>query len=203
MKFNYCIPWKDISNGLSVDQNIDHMKKLCPRKVDVPTYLFGVKKTIDVSSSRIMFRVHYIQIMVQTLLTIVFLGESFLTFSQATQLEIMCKSYTHDKLTYQLTALGFIKLLVFNFQGSYLMYTIQMGWCSTFNLSSSLMILFLTISRATLRNILYKSYTLEMLTYQLTTSEFTNMFLLILQSHAQGPISLFSFSTRPFNLSLE
>ena len=33
-------------------------KKLRPQGVDIPTYNFGVHKTIGISSSRLIFRVH-------------------------------------------------------------------------------------------------------------------------------------------------
>ena len=36
------------------------MKRLYLHEVDVPTYNFGVQKTISISSTRVMFRVHHI-----------------------------------------------------------------------------------------------------------------------------------------------
>ena len=55
----YYTHWWYLSKGLSSDQNEDHMKKLCPWEVDVPTYHFVVHKIIGISSSRFMFMVNH------------------------------------------------------------------------------------------------------------------------------------------------
>jgi hypothetical protein len=57
--FYYCTPRKDLSNGLSSDPNKDHMQKLLPQEVGIPTYHFGAHKTVGVSSSRVLFRVFF------------------------------------------------------------------------------------------------------------------------------------------------
>lgn len=57
--FHYCTPRRDLSNGLSSDPNGDHMQKLRPWEVGIPTYYFGARKTVDVSSSRVLFRVFF------------------------------------------------------------------------------------------------------------------------------------------------
>ena len=48
------------------------------------------------------------------LFSIVILSKTFPKVSQATQTEIVYKSYSTGKLTYQLTTLGFMKLLAFH-----------------------------------------------------------------------------------------
>ena len=45
--------------GLSSDPNINFIKNLSPREGDVPTYLFKVQKIVDISSSRVVFRVEH------------------------------------------------------------------------------------------------------------------------------------------------
>jgi hypothetical protein len=57
--FHYFTPWQDHPNGISSDPEIDHMKKLHQSEFDVPTYHFGVDKTIGFSSYKVMFIVHY------------------------------------------------------------------------------------------------------------------------------------------------
>jgi hypothetical protein len=52
---HYCAPHWYLSN----DPNKDHMQNLHPQKVDLPTYQLGVRKIVGVSSSRVIFRVHY------------------------------------------------------------------------------------------------------------------------------------------------
>lgn len=54
----YCSLWWNLSNGLMINPNEDRMQNICPRKVDVPTYDFTVKKTIGISSNNIMFRLY-------------------------------------------------------------------------------------------------------------------------------------------------
>ena len=54
--FHYCTPRWDLSNGLSSNPNGDHMQKLCPQEVGIPTYHFGARKIVGISSSRVMFR---------------------------------------------------------------------------------------------------------------------------------------------------
>ena len=49
------------SNGLSKDQNKDHVQNLCHHEVDVPTYHFWVNKIVGFSYSRVMFRVDHIK----------------------------------------------------------------------------------------------------------------------------------------------
>ena len=53
--FHYCTSWRDLSNGLLSDPNEDHMQKLRPREVGIPTYHFGARKTVGISSSRVLF----------------------------------------------------------------------------------------------------------------------------------------------------
>ena len=47
-----CIPRIDLSNEVWNASNVDHMPKLCPRKVDVPTYPNGTH-SLGVSSPRV------------------------------------------------------------------------------------------------------------------------------------------------------
>ena len=54
--------------------------------------------------------------------TIVLLVETFLTVSQATQTEIICKRYAPEKLEYQLTTSGPAKLLAFHLLGFCLLF---------------------------------------------------------------------------------
>ena len=56
---NGFVPFLYFSLGVSIDPNIIFIKNLCPREADVPTYLFEVQKTINISSSRVMFRVKH------------------------------------------------------------------------------------------------------------------------------------------------
>ena len=49
VSFDYFNPWKDHSNSLPSDPNINHMKTLCPREFEAPTYHFRVHKTIRIS----------------------------------------------------------------------------------------------------------------------------------------------------------
>jgi hypothetical protein len=46
-----CTPQLDLFNGVPSAPNIDHMKKLCPREVDVSTNHIGAHKPFGVSSS--------------------------------------------------------------------------------------------------------------------------------------------------------
>ena len=55
----YCTPQRDVSNGLLRNLNEDHMQKLCPREVDIPTYHFEARITVGVSSSRVLFGVSF------------------------------------------------------------------------------------------------------------------------------------------------
>ena len=52
-------PRWDLSNGLLNDPNGDHMQKLWPGEVGIPTYHFGAHKNVGVSSSRILFKVFF------------------------------------------------------------------------------------------------------------------------------------------------
>ena len=49
-----------IQNRLLRNHNGHCMEVFFPREVDVPTYQFEVHKTTSISSSRVIFRVHYI-----------------------------------------------------------------------------------------------------------------------------------------------
>lgn len=55
--FHYCNPWWNLSNSMSSDPNENHLKKLCPREVDILTYHFVVHKNVGVSYSKVIFRV--------------------------------------------------------------------------------------------------------------------------------------------------
>ena len=57
--FHYFTPWRDLSNGLSSDPNVDHMQKLRSREVGIPTYHFEAHKTVGISSFRVLFRVFF------------------------------------------------------------------------------------------------------------------------------------------------
>ena len=59
MPFLYCTPWQVLFNDISSDRNENCMQKLHPCKLGIPTYHFGVHKTIGVSYSSIKFRVHH------------------------------------------------------------------------------------------------------------------------------------------------
>lgn len=54
-------------------------------------------------------------------------NETLANVAQATQMEIVCISFTPDKFTYQITTLGFRKLLAFDPLGSYFGYMIVEG----------------------------------------------------------------------------
>ena len=56
---HYYTPWLHSFNCLSSDPNGGHMQMLGIDEVDVETYHFEVHKTIGVSNSRVIFRVHY------------------------------------------------------------------------------------------------------------------------------------------------
>ena len=56
--FYYFSSWWDLSNGLVRNQNGDRMEKLCHNEVDVLAYYFRVHRTLLVSSSSFIFRVH-------------------------------------------------------------------------------------------------------------------------------------------------
>ena len=58
--------------------------------------------------------------MVQDILNNFLLYETFTMVSWATQMDIVCKSYTPKKLTYQLTTLGWTKLLEFHIRSWFL-----------------------------------------------------------------------------------
>ena len=64
-----------------------------------------------------------------SLFPIALLRNTFLTISWATQIEIVWKSHTPKKLTYQFIALGFTKLLVFHLLGSCLGFLSFYGLC--------------------------------------------------------------------------
>lgn len=55
---HYCTHRRDLSNNLSRDPNRDDMEKLPPQEVDVRTYHASVHKSVGVSCSMIIFRVH-------------------------------------------------------------------------------------------------------------------------------------------------
>ena len=42
LPFHYFFPQWDISHDHSIDPNIDRIKMLCPREVNIPTYHIGV-----------------------------------------------------------------------------------------------------------------------------------------------------------------
>jgi hypothetical protein len=48
-----CIPWIDLSNGVSSTPNEDRMQKLHPREVDVSTTPIGAHKPFGFSSSKV------------------------------------------------------------------------------------------------------------------------------------------------------
>lgn len=58
--FYYFSPLCEPSNGLLSNKNRDHIQTLHSEEVGVLTYPFEVNKTVNISSSRAMFRVHYI-----------------------------------------------------------------------------------------------------------------------------------------------
>lgn len=113
--------------------------------------------------------------MVYPIFTIVSLRETFPKVSLDTQMDIVCKSYTLGKLTYQRTTLRFTKMLAFHLLGSGLGYIIFE--CMVF----SLVTIFLLddsspiVSWATQINIVCKCYSLKKLTYELTTSRFIKL----------------------------
>ena len=57
---HYCTHQIYLSNSLLSDPNRDRMQTLLPWEVDVPNYSFEDKTNVAISSSRVMFRVHYI-----------------------------------------------------------------------------------------------------------------------------------------------
>lgn len=59
--FYYFSPQWELSNNLSSDPNWGHMQTFHPWEADVPTYHFGVHKTITFSTYRVIFRVHHSQ----------------------------------------------------------------------------------------------------------------------------------------------
>ena len=57
--FHYCTPQQDLSNNLLNDPNGDHMQKLRPQEVGIPTYHLGARKIVGVSYSRVLYRVFF------------------------------------------------------------------------------------------------------------------------------------------------
>lgn len=58
--FHYFIYQWGLSNGLSFYPKRHHIQNLLKQNVDIPTYHFRVHKTVGVSYSRFMFKVHCI-----------------------------------------------------------------------------------------------------------------------------------------------
>jgi hypothetical protein len=109
--FYYCAPLWDLSNCLSIDPNIDCMQKLCPWEADVPTYVFRVHKNVFVSS----------RVMVSVQNTLRHGLGPFYYCTPCLDLSNSLLSYLNKNcvqklpprmFTYQLTTLGFKKLLV-------------------------------------------------------------------------------------------
>lgn len=123
--FPYCSLHKYLSNGLSSDLNLDRMKKLCPREVDIPTYHFCIHKPISVSSYRVMSRV-YFRLRYHVGHFLYCSPWWNLCPSSDTNKHHMLK-YATGNLTYQLTTSRFTKLLAFTIQGACLGYTISKG----------------------------------------------------------------------------
>ena len=185
----YFSPQQHLSNRLSSKPNKDHMEKLFPWEVDVWTYQFKVHKTISVSFYSVMIRVHdswrqgvicfhyfilcetfpttfwFTQIENVTLLTILLLSETLPMVPWVSQMEIICKSYSHGKLTSQHTMSGFTKLLMFPLLGSFLGYTILKGM---FYILLNIVLLgttFLMVFRVTTKKIVSKNYSLDKMMY--------------------------------------
>ena len=89
---------------------------------------------------------------------------------------IIQKSYASRKLTYQLTPLGFRKLLAFDTIGYWLGYTKSIGMVEAHLTIILLDEEFAKVSQATQIEIINKSYTPGKLMRQLTTSSFTKLF---------------------------
>lgn len=106
--------------------------KFFPQEVETPTYHFRIIKIVGISYSMVVLWYTVSEGMVEDILTIVVLGQTFPTVSWATQIEIICKIYASWKLTCQLTTLGFTKLLEFYILWSCLQYTLKKEWCRNF-----------------------------------------------------------------------
>lgn len=125
--FHYFSPRQDLSSSLLRDRNEDHMQMLRPQEVHIPTYHFEVDKIVGISQSRVIFRVHHSQIYVVV---------PYQHFSSQRDLSNdllsnLCGDHMEKfhprKITYQLTSLGFRKLLMFHILGSCLGYIIAKG----------------------------------------------------------------------------
>lgn len=87
---HYCTPQWGLLNSLLSNPKKDHMKKLHPYEVDVPTYNFKSHKR---------FGLHHAKGRFWVLFTIVFFDETFSMNSQETQTRIICKLYTLREFT--------------------------------------------------------------------------------------------------------
>ena len=90
------------------------MQMLHPSEVDVPTYHFMVQKNHEIASTMVMFREPYNLTNHVGPSTIVLIGETFPHICHETQMKTICKSYTPEKLMYQLTTMGVTKILEFH-----------------------------------------------------------------------------------------
>ena len=89
--FHYCAPRRDLSNGLSSNPNGDHMQKLRPWAVDIPTYHFEARKIVGVSSSRVLFRVLFP--------SMIYVKKAFDLFVKLTwRMHVVVTSLLRDKL---------------------------------------------------------------------------------------------------------
>lgn len=97
--FFYCFTEINLSNGVLSGPNKDRTKNLLPSEVDIPTYHFRVHKIVGILFYRFLFKVHYSQSHGSYSFTIFPLSKTFKMVSWATQIEIVCKSYSWGKLT--------------------------------------------------------------------------------------------------------
>jgi hypothetical protein len=151
------------------------MQMLCSRKVDIPTYHFGVHQNVGISSYSVRFRVKYIKNHDVGAYILTHLGETFPMISRVTQMEMVCKSYASKKLTYPLTTSGFIKLIEFLLKGHIRIHYRQMDGLSHFPyflLGNT----FTTVSSNTQTKMVRKLFSLGKLKYQITILALRKMF---------------------------
>lgn len=126
---HYSTPWWYLSSGLSSNPKKYCVKTIHPREVEVPKYHFKVHKIVGISSWRVMFmgkhswrhgvgNFHYCT--------------PFSNCLSSDPIKDHMQNLCPLKLTYQLTTLWFIKMLVFHLIVSCLGYIVAKYICNNF-----------------------------------------------------------------------